>query len=495
MSDQNSPYQQQPPPQGYRPPYPPQQQPEQEQQPEDPRTQSGRVSVPGLIQPSGPVPPTTGRASASVYGSSRPAQPDSPTQPPQPYPQSPPTRASATVYGSARPDAPTGATPPPPASGQNYNPPTSPGRASVPAPRPDPLPGTLSGRMDALTPSAPPQPPVYQPPAPPPVSAPPMMAPPVSAPPSSSMSYPVSAPPSQASAYPVSAPPVSAPPVSAPPVSGPPVSGPPSSQFSPGIFGPKNAGRSGTVYGGQGPSTVADPADAGPDGRTIDALGAGRHIATPRALELLATPAPPAGLVIGRDAERKLVVMPLFRPEPTRAALVGGLWAAKVVVFRALALGARVAVCTVRPREWEGLGRSATGRDDRLAVLAGDRPVTVDANPHSPALYVYDVGDHGTATTPVLGPWRTQLTVLPRLTVYGSQAVEDAHLTILQRLHPDEAPAATTSLRVSSDNLRLLQMMYDEMVAVVRDGVPERFVWCTPTSHETRLFGNPHRGY
>ncbi|GLZ81840.1 hypothetical protein Afil01_66470 [Actinorhabdospora filicis] len=482
MSDPNSPYQQQPPPQGYRPPYPPQQ-PEAEQ-PEEPRTQSGRASVPGLIQPPGAVPPpSTGRASAAVYGSARPPQPDSPTQPPTPYPQSP--RTSATVYGSARPvapDAPTGATPPP----ANPNPPTSPGRASVPALRPDPLPGTLSGRMDALTPQGHPQPPAYQPPPAPPVSAPPTPLP-VSAPPMMS--------PAPVSAPPVSAPPVSAPPVSGPPVSGPPVSGPPSSQFSPGIFGPKSAGRSGTVYGGQGPSTVADEADAGPDGRTIDALGAGRHIATPRALELLATPAPPAGLVIGRDAERKPVVMPLFRPEPTRAALVGGLWAAKVVVFRALALGARVAVCTVRPREWEGLGRAATGRDDRLAVLAGDRPVTVDANPHSPALYVYDVGDHGTATTPVLGPWRTQLTVLPRLTVYGSQAVEDAHLTILQRLHPDEAPAASTSLRVSSDNLRLLQMMYDDMVAVVRDGVPERFVWCTPTSHETRLFGNPHRGY
>lgn len=268
-----------------------------------------------------------------------------------------------------------------------------------------------------------------------------------------------------------------------------------SSQFSPGIFGPKSSSRVGTVYGGQGGPAAATEVVEGPDGRTIDALGAGRHIATPRALELLATPAPPAGLVIGRDAERKPVVVPMFRPEPTRAALVGGLWAAKIVVFRALALGARVAVCTVRPREWEGLGRAATGRDDRLAVLAGDRPVTVDANPHSPALYVYDVGDHGTATTPVLGPWRTQLTVLPRLTVYGSQAVEDAHLSILQRLHPDEAPAATTSLRVNSDNLRLLQMMYDDMVAVVRDGVPERFVWSTPTSHETRLFGNPHRGY
>ncbi|GIG65053.1 hypothetical protein Pen01_13480 [Phytomonospora endophytica] len=288
--------------------------------------------------------------------------------------------------------------------------------------------------------------------------------------------------------------PISGMPVSGPPISGAPVSGG-SSQFSPGIFGPKSASRVGTVYGGQGGPAAATEVVEGPDGRTIDPLGAGRHIATPRALELLATPAPPAGLVIGRDAERKPVVVPMFRPEPTRAALVGGLWAAKIVVFRALALGARVAVCTVRPREWEGLGRAATGRDDRLAVLAGDRPVTVDANPHSPALYVYDVGDHGTATTPVLGPWRTQLTVLPRLTVYGSQAVEDAHLSILQRLHPDEAPAATTSLRVNTDNLRLLQMMYDDMVAVVRDGVPERFVWSTPTSHETRLFGNPHRGY
>lgn len=228
-------------------------------------------------------------------------------------------------------------------------------------------------------------------------------------------------------------------------------------------------------------------------GRPVDPIGAIGFQANARALELMATPAPPAGLMLGRDAEQKPVVAPMFRPDAVKAAVIGGPFAARLVVFRALAVGARVAVCTTRPQLWEGLGRGATGRDDRLAVLHGDRPVTVDANPHSPALYVYDVGEHGTTTTPILGPWRTQLTILPKLTLYGSQALEEAQVTIIQRLTADEIPAATASLRVSGETLGLFQMLYDDMFAMMRIGAQERYVWVNATSIERQMFGEPVR--
>lgn len=217
------------------------------------------------------------------------------------------------------------------------------------------------------------------------------------------------------------------------------------------------------------------------------------HHASGRALELMVTPAPPSGMVLGRDAEQRPVVAPLFRPDAVKAAVVGGPFAARLVVFRALAVGARVAVCTTRPQVWEGMGPAATGRDDRLAVLHGDRPVTVDANPHSPALYVYDVGEHGTSTTPILGPWRTQLTILPRLTMHGSQAVDEAHLTMLQRINPDEVNAAKASLRVSDETINLFQMLYDDMFAMLRVGAQERYVWANATSVERQMFGEPTR--
>ena len=285
-----------------------------------------------------------------------------------------------------------------------------------------------------------------------------------------------------------------------PPVSGSPSSGGPFASVSGSPFSGGPTGRqfsapvtSGTVYGL--PSVDDAPVVVPTLGRPVDSLRAKGFFASSKALELMATPAPPAGLVLGRDAEQKPVVAPLFRPEPVKAAIIGGAFAARIIVFRALAIGARVAVCTNRPQVWEGLGPGATGRQDRLAVLHGDRPVTVDANPHSPALYVYDVGEHGTSTTPILGPWRTQLTVLPRLTLYGSQAVEEAHVTILQRLNPDEAAAATATLRVSAATVDLFQMLYDDMFAMLRVGAKERYVWANATSIERRMFGEPNRDY
>ena len=306
----------------------------------------------------------------------------------------------------------------------------------------------------------------------------------------------MSSPPVSGGAFP--SPPVSSPPVSGNPFSSPPVSGNPfsvspvsGSPFSPARTGSSGSSSAGTVYGL--PSLEDAPSVVPTMGRPIDGLQPKGYHANSKALELMVTPAPPSGLVLGRDAEQKPVVAPLFRPDPVKAVVIGGAFAARLVVFRALAMGARVAVCTTRPQTWEGLGPSATGRDDRLAVLHGDRPVTVDANPHSPALYVYDVGEHGTSTTPILGPWRTQLTILPRMTLYGSQTVEEAQLTILQRIQPDEVAAASAALRVSSDTMNLFQMLYDDMFAMLRVGTKERYVWANATSIEKRMFGDPVR--
>ena len=198
---------------------------------------------------------------------------------------------------------------------------------------------------------------------------------------------------------------------------------------------------------------------------------------------------------MGRDAEQDPVVAPFFRPEPTKIALIGGVYLARLLVFRALALGARVAVCTVRPQEWNGLGEAATGRNDRLAVLQGDRPVTVEASQHSPALYVYDVGERGTTTSPVLGPWRTQLTVLPRLTNFGDSSTSGAYMTVIQRLTQEEADAARQLLRVNSEVLQWLQMLHDDMIALLRTGASERYIWAAPTSTESQMFGQAMRTY
>ncbi|GAB3239576.1 hypothetical protein GCM10027447_39180 [Glycomyces halotolerans] len=328
-----------------------------------------------------------------------------------------------------------------------------------------------------------------------PVSAQPVSGQPVSGRPVSGQPFPGG----PVSGQPYSSQPASAQPYSGVPYSGAaPLSGGPVSSMptSAGLFGVSqvSAGPTeGTVYG----MAVTDRAveTASDAGKAIAPLRPMPQFPTARALELMTSASPPSGLVIGRDAEQIPVVAPLFRPEETRVNLIGGVYLARLLVFRALALGTRVAVCTNRPQEWNGLGEAATGRGDRLAVLQGDQPVTVEASQHSPALYVYDVGERGSQTKPVLGPWRTQLTVLPRLTNFADNLTSEAHMTVLQRLTAEEAQIARSSIRVNQEVLQWLQMLHDDMIAMLRKGQKEKYLWCAPTSIESQMFGQPMRTY
>ncbi len=169
--------------------------------------------------------------------------------------------------------------------------------------------------------------------------------------------------------------------------------------------------------------------------------------------------------------------------------MVGGLWPARLLIFRALALGARVVVFTHRPEAWNGFGRVTTGRDDRVAVLPVERPVVVAASPASPALHVYDLGETGPQAPPALGPWNAQLTVLPSLTAFGFDAMQAAHVTVLRRLSVQESVAAVPILGLTGQAPRLVQQVRNDMVSVVGGG-RVRYTYLRPTQIETGLFGS-----
>jgi hypothetical protein len=448
------------------------------QQPPQPPPSAAR----GGAQPPHPPQPPQGQPSQQQ----RPPQPQQPQyqtprppemRPPQPPgPQGQPPQASSPPQYQQRPVAPPAATPP---QGQ----PSQQQRPQQPYQLPQPVQPTSQQQRPA------------QPPAAAPVSAAPVSAQPVSGQPVSGS--PISGGP--VSGQPYSAQPASAQPYSGMPYSGAaPITGGPISSLptSAGLFGVSqvSAGPTeGTVYGL--PVTDRAVETARDAGKPIEPVKSVSQIPTARALELMTSASPPAGLVIGRDAEQVPVVAPFFRPEETRINLIGGVYLARLLVFRALAIGTRVAVCTTRPQEWNGLGETATGRNDRLAVLHGDQPVTVEASQHSPALYVYDVGERGSQTKPVLGPWRTQLTVLPRLTNYADSLTGEAHMTVLQRLTAEEAQIARSAIRVNQEVLQWLQMLHDDMIAMLRKGQKERYLWCAPTSIESQMFGAPMRTY
>jgi hypothetical protein len=245
----------------------------------------------------------------------------------------------------------------------------------------------------------------------------------------------------------------------------------------------------GTIYGG------TNGGGTGRGGfrsrRTLPSLRVGAHTASDGALALLGMAMPSAGMILGRDVDASTASLRMFRPEPTRIALVGGEWAFHVLTLRALALGARVAVFTATPERWEGFGEWATGRTGRVATFAPEQMVLVPASAYEPALLLHDVGLTGAPSTTPLGPWQTRLTVLRQLTTYGVTSLQEASVVLAQRLARAEADLLTSTMRLSSEAGAWLQRLNDDALAVLVGG-EERYVQLTIADLERQL-GAPRR--
>jgi hypothetical protein len=249
--------------------------------------------------------------------------------------------------------------------------------------------------------------------------------------------------------------------------------------------GPPTPGR---LYGGT--QTGADSRRT----RPLPRLRIGSHLASDAALSLMNLSTPGTGLVLGRDSDKSSVMLRLFRPEPTRVTLVGGPWVCQLLMLRALALGARIAILTTAPEWWEGFGEWATGSKDRVVVLPVDRTVNASGSSQAPVLMLYDAGLLGPSVQPSLGPWQTQLTVLRQLTAYGQPAVQESNLVVTQRLTVAEAEVANAALRLGERTSYLLQVLNEDMVALLGGvGGGERYVWVTPTRVEQEQIGAPRR--
>jgi hypothetical protein len=223
----------------------------------------------------------------------------------------------------------------------------------------------------------------------------------------------------------------------------------------------------------------------------MSAKAATWHLAPTRSLERLAATAGPAGLIVGRNRSGAFVPVRLLRAEPTRIALIGGLWAARLLVFRCLGLGAVVNVMTGNPSRWFGFDQMA-GTPGRVHLNTFGATANPPSGSLQPVVHVYDTGPTTPAERPRLGPWQTQLTVLPRLQPNGAPIVTEANIVLLQRLSAQEATLCESILHQPEQTTQLLQRMHDDMVAIIAPGA-EGYVWLAPTSVESELFGPPYR--
>lgn len=214
------------------------------------------------------------------------------------------------------------------------------------------------------------------------------------------------------------------------------------------------------------------------------------HLGDRAVLARVTVPTLPAGVVIGRDQRRAPAVLRLFRAQPTQSVLVGRWWAARLLVFRALGVGARVVVRTAWPEQWQGLGEEATGRADRLAIIPVGSVAAVPARMDEPALHVVDLGNDAGPQRAHLGPWQAQLTLLPGLVPAGIAVLAEAGVSVFQRLSAAEAGLAASALGLSAEVAGHLTVTPDDAF-ILRAGTDVRYATVALTSVENALLGAP----
>ena len=211
----------------------------------------------------------------------------------------------------------------------------------------------------------------------------------------------------------------------------------------------------------------------------------------PGALDGLELPVGSAGLMLGRNRHGTPVIARLFRPEHTRALMIGGVRCAQLVALRAMAVGARVVVQTARPQAWEPFVRGAAVPGESIAVVPPGRTAQIaPGTALHPLLVVVDVGPVGPDTRTGHG-WQATLVVRDEFTPADVDVAARADLLLLQSLRADEAALAGSALGLG-DAAQWLTRIREDMVGVVNRRAV-RWAALSTTQIELQLIGPPAR--
>jgi type VII secretion protein EccE len=231
-------------------------------------------------------------------------------------------------------------------------------------------------------------------------------------------------------------------------------------------------------------------------------LGGGRPVEIPgrpvdRALPAavvdgLDLPLGSSGLMLGVNRHGQPVVARLFRPEQTRAMLVGGYRCAQVLALRAMGLGARVVVQTARPQVWDAYVRGVAVPGDSIAVVPPGRVVEIaPGSVLHPLLVIVDVGPVGADTRPGAG-WQATLVVRDDFGPADVDVASRADLLLLQPLRPEEANLVGVALGLGDTAQWLTRIRADMLGLVNRRAV--RWAALAQTPIEEQLIGTAVRG-
>jgi type VII secretion protein EccE len=208
-------------------------------------------------------------------------------------------------------------------------------------------------------------------------------------------------------------------------------------------------------------------------------------------LDGLHLPVSSAGLMLGSNRHGMPVIARLFRPEQTRALLVGGVRGAQLVALRAMALGARVVVQTARPRAWEPFVRGAAVPGESIAVVPPGRAIEIPpGSALHPLLVVVDVGPVSADNRPGAG-WQATLVVRDEFSAADVDVASRADLLVLQPLRVEEATLLGGALGLGEVAQWMTRIRPDMVGVVNRRAV--RWAMLAHTPIETQLIGPPGR--
>ncbi|AGL13949.1 type VII secretion protein EccE [Actinoplanes sp. N902-109] len=228
------------------------------------------------------------------------------------------------------------------------------------------------------------------------------------------------------------------------------------------------------------PTTTAVPGRASSAGITAEQLTE------------LQLPVGNAGLMVGQNRHRDPVVARLFRPEQTRALLVGGVRCAQLMALRAMALGARVVVQTARPQAWEPFVRGAAVPGESIAVIPPGRAVEIPpGSALHPLLVIVDIGPVGADNRPGAG-WQATMVVRDDFSPADADVASRADLLLVQPLRPEEAQLVGAALGLGETAEWLTRIRADMLGVINRRAV--RWAVLSQTPIEAQLIGTPVRG-
>jgi hypothetical protein len=214
------------------------------------------------------------------------------------------------------------------------------------------------------------------------------------------------------------------------------------------------------------------------------------HVLPADALPQLDLPLAVGGLVVGHETQQQPVVVQLFRNLPTHVGVFAAAYVAKLLAFRALAVGAQVTVVTPRPAIWQPLIQAAPAQ--WVAALPPAAATPSGGTAGQPSLVVEDVGMDQVQLRSDLRAWQTQVVVRPFVTPQMTGQMRSFDAVLLQRTQPEVAYPVQSTLGLSEQNAKWLPQMPDETVALIGSG-QVRYINLVPTTAERAVLGAPTR--